>query len=72
MGSGASIQRLPDKSLAEKELNVFLGPLASGKCLQEHHDFLKVHLQQLIGPFNQKCGADIQVELGEALLFSLE
>jgi len=62
MGGGASIQRLPYKSLTEEELNVFLCPAAGGECLQEHHHLLEVHLQELIGPFDQKCSADIEVK----------
>jgi len=40
--------------------------------LKEHHDFLKVHLQKLLGPFDKKGNADIEVELGKALLLGLD
>jgi len=30
--------------------------------LQEHHDFLKVHFLQLIGPFHKESYTDIKME----------
>ena len=72
MGGGASVQRLPDESLTKEKLNIFLGPIASGEGLQKHHNLLEVHLQQLIGPFDQERGTYIQVKLREPLLFSLK
>lgn len=44
-------QALPDESLAQQELDVLLRPTLSRKGLQEHHDFLEVHLAELVGPF---------------------
>lgn len=44
-------QALPDESLAQQELDVLLRPTLSRKGLQEHHNFLEVHLAELVGPF---------------------
>jgi hypothetical protein len=52
-------QTLPDESLAQQEFDVFLRPTLSRQSLQEHHDFLKIHLAQLVGPFDQESGADV-------------
>jgi len=45
-------QALPDKRLAQQELDVLLRPALSRKRLQEHHDFLEVHLAEFVGPFH--------------------
>ena len=37
-------ETLPNECLAEEQLNILLGPLLCGERLQEHHDFLEVHL----------------------------
>ena len=55
-------QALPDVGLAEQELNVLLGPLARRQGLEKHHDLLEVHLDELVGPFDEKGGADVEVE----------
>ena len=71
MGTGPEEETLPYERLAEQELNVLSGPISGWQRLQEHQDFLKVHLDKLIGPLDEKSGANIQVELREALLFRL-
>jgi hypothetical protein len=68
---GVSEETLPDEGFAEEKLNVFLIPAASRQSLQEHHDLLEVHLQQLIGPFDQESSTDIKMEMGESLILSL-
>ena len=45
-------QALPDECLAQQELDVLLRPTLSWKRLQEHHDFLEVHLAEFVGPFH--------------------
>lgn len=65
-------QALPDVGLAQQQLNVLFGPVARGQRLQKHHDLLEVHATQLARPFDQKGGADVQVEFGEAVFFSLD
>lgn len=55
-------QTLPDESLAQQQLDVLLRPTLSRKGLQKHHDFLEIHLAELVGPFHQESGADVQVE----------
>ena len=64
-------QALPDESLAQQEFNVLLRPALSWKGLQEHHDFLEVHLAEFVGPFHKESGAYVEVEGGEALIFGL-
>lgn len=71
MGGRALEQALPDKGLAEEQLDVLLGPSLGGQGLQKHHDLLKVHLDQLVGPLHQEGGADVEMKLGEALFFGL-
>jgi cAMP phosphodiesterase len=68
---GVSEETLPDEGFAEEKLNIFLIPAASRQSLQEHHDLLKVHLEQLIGPFDQESSADVEMEVGEPLVLSL-
>ena len=55
-------QALPDERLAQQELDVLLRPTLSWERLQEHHDFLEVHLAKLVGPLDEEGGADVQVE----------
>lgn len=64
-------QTLPNKRLAEQQLDILLRPLFSGKGLQEHHDLLEIHALQLVAPFHEEGGADVEVEGGEALVFGL-
>lgn len=64
-------QALPYIRLAEEQLDVLLGPVARREGLQEHHDLLEVHLEELVGPLDQEGGADVEVELGEAVLLGL-
>lgn len=45
-------QALPDECLAQQEFDVLLRPTLSWKRLQEHHDLLKIHLAELVGPFH--------------------
>ena len=65
-------QTLPDIRLAQQQLNILLRPLARRQRLEKHHNLLKVHLDQFIGPLDQERRAHVQVEFGEALFFSLE
>ncbi|KAL3952957.1 hypothetical protein ACCO45_012900 [Purpureocillium lilacinum] len=68
----ALVKALPDEgSLAEEQLNVLFRPGLGGQALQEHHDLLKVHLDELVGPLDEQGGAHVEVELGEALLLGL-
>lgn len=64
-------QTLPDKGLAQQELDVFLRPTLSRQSLQEHHDLLEIHLAELVGPLDQESSAYVEVEGGEALIFGL-
>lgn len=67
----ALVEALPDEGLAEEQLNVLFRPGLGGQALQEHHDLLKVHLDELVGPLDEQGGAHVEVELGEALLLGL-
>lgn len=67
----ALVQALPDKGLAEQQLYVLFGPRLGRQALEEHHDFLKVHFCEFVGPLHEKGGADVEMEFGEALLFGL-
>lgn len=71
MRRGPLEQALPDVGLAEQELNVLLCPFAGRQGLQKHHDLLKVHLDELVGPFDEEGSADVEVEFREALFFGL-
>jgi hypothetical protein len=71
MSTAVTKEALPNPSLAQEHLDVFLGPLPGRQCLQEHHDFLEVHLQELFRPFHQECCANIKMKLREALFFRL-
>ena len=64
-------QTLPYESLAQQQLDILLRPVPRGQRLQEHHDLLEIHMQQLRGPLDEKRGADVEVESGEALVFGL-
>jgi hypothetical protein len=63
MRTGALEETLPDESFTKQKLNILLRPVSCGQSLQEHQDFLEVHLYQLIRPFDEKSGAHIQMEL---------
>lgn len=65
-------QTLPDVRLAQQQLDLLLGPVPGRQCLQEHHDLLEVHRDQLGGPADEEGGADVEVEARKALLFGLE
>ena len=67
----ASKQTLPDVRLGKEHLDVLLAPVLGGQALQEHHDFLEIHLNELIGPFHEEGGADVEVEFRESLFFGL-
>jgi hypothetical protein len=71
MSAASSKQALPDKSLAEQQLDIFLSPFTGRQSLQEHHHFLKIHSQELLRPFHQKCCTNIKMELRETLFFRL-
>lgn len=72
MCSRTSEEALPNESLAQKKLNVLLGPVARGQRLQKHQYFLKIHLHQLIRPFDQERRANIEVKLGKSVFFGLD
>ena len=55
MGSTALEQTLPDERLAQEKLNVLFCPGFGGEALEEHHDFLKVHLDELVGPLTRRA-----------------
>jgi hypothetical protein len=55
----AAEEALPYKCLTQQQLDIFLGPLFSRQGLQEHENFLEVHLDQLLGPFHQECSTHI-------------
>lgn len=71
MSLGIAEETLPDKSLAEKKLDVFLVPTAGWQSLQEHHNLLEIHLEQLVGPFDQEGSADVEMEMGKSLVLGL-
>lgn len=62
MSAAALEQTLPYECFAEQELDIFFGPLPSGQRLQEHHNLLKVHLSELIGPLDEEGSADVEME----------
>lgn len=64
-------QTLPDVRLAEEQLNVLFRPFAGGERLQEHHDLLKIHLDELVGPFHQEGSTNVEMKFREAIFFSL-
>ena len=64
-------ETLPDERLTQEQLDVLFCPSLGGKALKKHHDLLKVHVEELIGPLHEKGRTYVQMELGEALLFSL-
>jgi hypothetical protein len=63
MRTGALEETLPDESFTKQKLNILLRPVPCGQRLQEHQDFLEVLLDKLIRPFDEKSGANIQMEL---------
>lgn len=65
-------QALPNKRLAQQKLHILLRPIPCRKRLQKHHDLLEIHLTELVGPFDQERGADVEVEGGETLVFGLD
>lgn len=72
MSGRALEEALPDKGFAEEQLNVLLGPVLCGEALEEHHDLLKVHADELVGPLDEESSADVEVELREALFLGLD
>lgn len=72
MSGRALEEALPDKGFAEEQLNVLLGPVLCREALKEHHDLLKVHADELVGPLDEEGGADVEVKLGEALFLGLD
>ena len=64
-------QTLPNERLTQKQLDVLLRPAPRRQSLQEHHDLLEVHALQLLGPFDEEGGADVEVEGGEAVRLTL-
>ena len=71
MRLGPLEQTLPNKRLTEQQLDILLRPVLRRQGLQEHHDFLEVHALQLFAPFDEEGGADVEVEVAEALVFGL-
>lgn len=71
VGGGTLEEALPNKGLAEEELNVLFRPVLCREALEEHHDFLKVHADELVGPFDEEGGADVEVEFRKSLLLGL-
>jgi len=72
MRTTASEQALPYERFTQKQLDIFLGPLPCGQGLQKHHDFLEVHLSELVRPLDKECGADVEMEGGEPVFFGLD
>ena len=64
-------QTLPNKRLAQQQLDVLFRPVARRQRLQEHHDLLEVHALEFVGPFDEEGGADVEVEGAETLVFGL-
>lgn len=64
-------QTLPNKRLTQQQLHILLSPLLRRQTLQEHHNLLKLHLTEFLGPFDEKGGADVEVEFRETLVFCL-
>jgi hypothetical protein len=64
-------QALPYERFAQQQLNVLLGPLLSRQRLQEHHDFLEIHLAQLVRPLDEECCAYVKMEGRESIFLSL-
>ncbi len=62
-------QTLPNKRLAEQELDILLRPVLRGEGLEEHHDLLEIHALQPLAPLDEEGGADVEAEVGEALVF---
>jgi len=62
---------LPNKRFTQQQLNILLRPVTSRQRLQEHHDFLEIHFDELVGPLDKEGGADVEVEIGEAAVFGL-
>ena len=65
------VQALPYERFAHQQLNVFFCPFPGGKGLEEHHYFLKVHFAELVGPFDEEGGADVEVERRKSIFFGL-
>jgi hypothetical protein len=59
----ATEEALPDESLTQSQLDIFLRPLLGRQGLQKHENFLEVHFDQLLGPLDQERSTHIQVEL---------
>lgn len=52
-------QTLPDERLTQQQFDILFRPAPRRQRLQKHHDLLKVHLEQLIRPFDEEGRADI-------------
>ena len=63
MRRGPFKQALPYKSLAEEKFDVLVRPLFRREGLEEHHDSLEIHLDQLIRPLDQESRTHVKVEL---------
>lgn len=62
---------LPDEGFTQEQLDILFCPAFGGKALEEHHDLLEIHVEELIGPFHKKGRTHVQMEFGETLLFGL-
>lgn len=62
---------LPDECFTQEQLNILFCPALGGKTLKKHHNLLKIHVEELIGPLHKKGRTHVQMEFGEALLFGL-
>jgi hypothetical protein len=63
MRTAPSEQTLPNEGLAKQQLDILLRPVTCRQRLQKHHDFLEVHFDELVGPFDEKGGANVEVEI---------
>ena len=64
-------ETLPDECFTEEEFDILLGPALGQERLQEHHDLLKIHLEQFRRPLYEKGRTHIEMELRKALFLGL-
>ena len=53
MGTRPTEKTLPYERFTQEKFNVLLGPVSGRQRLQEHEDFLEVHLHQLFRPLDE-------------------
>jgi hypothetical protein len=56
-------ETLPDERFTKQQLNVLFSPIPRWQGLEEHHRFLKVHFDELVGPFDEEGGADVKMKV---------